>query len=85
MLSRIILASVIALGAAAPTLAQDRMAPNEVFFSGTNFSGRSLTVTGTTPIFAATWNPRSVRMGGGSSWEVSVVGRWSWRLPRVGC
>lgn len=70
MLSRIILASVIALGAAAPTVAQDRMAPNAVFFSGTNFSGRSLTVTGTTPIFAATWNPRSVRMGGGSSWEV---------------
>lgn len=70
MLSRIMVTSAIALAYVAPAVAQDRMAPNAQFFSGTNFTGRSLTVTGSTPIFAATWTPRSVRMGGGSSWEV---------------
>lgn len=70
MLSRIVLAAVVAMGAFAPALAQDRMAPNAQFFSGLNFTGRSLTVTRDMPIFQATWQPRSVRMGGGSSWEV---------------
>jgi len=67
---RVVLAAAIALAAAAPAVAQDRMAPNAQFFSGTNYTGRSLTVMRETPIFAATWAPRSVRMGGGSSWEV---------------
>lgn len=70
MLSRLVLASIIAVGAYTPATSQDRMAPNAQFFSGTNFTGRSLTVTSSTPVFAATWTPRSVRMGGGSSWEV---------------
>jgi len=70
MLSRIALACVAALALAAPAAGQDRMAPNAQFFSGTNYTGRTLTVTGTTPVFQATWAPRSVRMGGGSSWEV---------------
>lgn len=69
MLARIV-ALAILLGAAMPALAQDRMAPNAQFFSGLNFTGRSLTVTREMPIFMATWQPRSVRMGGGSSWEV---------------
>ncbi|HEY9236636.1 MULTISPECIES: beta/gamma crystallin-related protein [Phenylobacterium] len=56
--------------AAGPSLAQDRMAANAQFFSGTNFTGRTLTVTGSMPIFLATWAPRSVRVGGGSAWEV---------------
>lgn len=67
---RVVLATAIALAAAAPAVAQDRMAPNAQFFSGTNYTGRSLTVMRETPIFGATWAPRSVRMGGGSSWEV---------------
>lgn len=69
MLARIV-ALAILLGAPIPALAQDRMAPNAQFFSGLNFTGRSLTVTQQMPIFMATWQPRSVRMGGGSSWEV---------------
>ena len=68
MLARIVLVSAILLGA--PAIAQDRMAPNAQFFSGLNFTGRSLTVTRETPIFMASWQPRSVRVGGGSSWEV---------------
>ena len=70
MLSRLILASVILLGASAPAVAQDRMAPNAQLFSATNFMGRSLTITRETPILQASWQPRSIRMGGGSSWEV---------------
>lgn len=70
MLSRLLLASVILLGASAPAMAQDRMAPNAQLFSATNFMGRSLTVTRETPILQASWQPRSIRMGGGSSWEV---------------
>ena len=70
MLSRLILASVILLGASAPAVAQDRMAPNAQLFSATNFMGRSLTITRATPVVQATWQPRSIRMGGGSSWEV---------------
>jgi hypothetical protein len=70
MLSRLLLASAILLGASAPAVAQDRMAPNAQLFSATNFMGRSLTVTRETPIIQATWQPRSIRMGGGSSWEV---------------
>lgn len=70
MLSRQILASVILLGASAPAVAQDRMAPNAQLFSATNFMGRSLTITRETPIVQASWQPRSIRMGGGSSWEV---------------
>lgn len=70
MLSRLLLASVILLGASAPAVAQDRMAPNAQLFSATNFMGRSLTITRETPILQASWQPRSIRMGGGSSWEV---------------
>lgn len=70
MLSRVALASILAIGAFAPAAAQDRMAPNALFFSGPNFTGRSLSVTRDMPIFQATWQPRSVRIGGGSSWEV---------------
>ena len=70
MLSRLLLASVILLGASAPAMAQDRMAPNAQLFSATNFMGRSLTITRETPILQASWQPRSIRMGGGSSWEV---------------
>ncbi|HVK41219.1 MAG TPA: beta/gamma crystallin-related protein, partial [Phenylobacterium sp.] len=70
MLPRLLLASAILLGACAPALAQDRMAPNAQIFSATNFMGRSLTITRETPIIQANWQPRSVRMGGGSSWEV---------------
>jgi len=51
-------------------MAQDRMAPNAQLFSATNFMGRSLTITRETPVIQATWQPRSIRMGGGSSWEV---------------
>ena len=67
---RVMAAAAIVLAATAPAAAQDRMAPNAQFFSGANYTGRSLTVTREMPIFAATWAPRSVRMGGGSSWEV---------------
>ncbi|MBA4013128.1 MAG: hypothetical protein C0481_14780 [Phenylobacterium sp.] len=70
MLSRIILASAALLAAAAPVSAQDRMAPNAQLFSGTDYQGRSLTITRETPVIPATWSPRSIRMGGGSSWEV---------------
>ena len=70
MLSRLMFASVILLGASAPAMAQDRMAPNAQLFSATNFMGRSLTITRETPILQASWQPRSIRMGGGSSWEV---------------
>lgn len=70
MLSRILLASVILLGASAPAMAQDRMAPNAQLFSGANYTGRSLTIMRETPIIQASWAPRSIRMGGGSSWEV---------------
>lgn len=70
MLSRLLLASAILLGASAPAVAQDRMAPNAQLFSATNFMGRSLTITRETPIIQASWQPRSIRMGGGSSWEV---------------
>ena len=70
MLSRLLLASVILLGASAPAMAQDRMAPNAQLFSAPNFMGRSLTITRETPVVQATWQPRSIRMGGGSSWEV---------------
>lgn len=70
MLSRLMLASVILLGASAPAMAQDRMAPNAQLFSAPNFMGRSLTVTRETPVLQASWQPRSIRMGGGSSWEV---------------
>ncbi len=70
MLSRLILASVLLLGASAPAAAQDRMAPNAQIFSATNFMGRSLTITRETPVLQASWQPRSIRMGGGSSWEV---------------
>lgn len=45
MLSRLILASVILLGASAPAVAQDRMAPNAQLFWATNFMGRGLTIT----------------------------------------
>ena len=70
MLSRIILASAALLAMAATAQAQDRMAPNAQLFSGTDYQGRSLTVTRETPVIPATWSPRSIRMGGGSSWEV---------------
>lgn len=70
MKRRIALACAALAAASGPSFAQDRMAPNAQFFSGTNFTGRTLTVTGSQPIFRATWTPRSVRMGGGSSWEV---------------
>ena len=70
MLSRLMFASVILLGASAPAMAQDRMAPNAQLFSAPNFMGRSLTVTRETPVLQASWQPRSIRMGGGSSWEV---------------
>lgn len=70
MLSRLILASIILIGASAPAVAQDRMAPNAQLFSATDFMGRSLTVTRETPILQTSWRPRSIRMGGGSSWEV---------------
>ena len=70
MLSRIILASAALLAFAAPAAAQDRMAPNAQLFSATNYQGRSLTVVRDMPVIPATWSARSIRMGGGSSWEV---------------
>ena len=70
MLSRIILASAALLALAAPAQAQDRMAPNAQLFSGTDYTGRSLTVVRDMSVIPATWSPRSIRMGGGSSWEV---------------
>ena len=70
MLSRIILASAAMLAFAAPAAAQDRMAPNAQLFSATNYQGRSLTVVRDMPVIPATWSARSIRMGGGSSWEV---------------
>lgn len=70
MLSRIILASAALLALSAPAHAQDRMAPNAQLFSATNFQGRTLTVVRDMPVIPATWSPRSIRMGGGSSWEV---------------
>jgi len=69
-LSVLLACGALAAMASGSSFAQDRMAPNAQFFSGTNFTGRTLTVTRTLPIFPATWAPRSVRMGGGSSWEV---------------
>jgi hypothetical protein len=70
MLPRIILASAVLLALPAPATAQDRMAPNAQLFSGMNYQGRSLTVMEDMPVIPATWSPRSIRMGGGSSWEV---------------
>ncbi|CAN7537334.1 beta/gamma crystallin family protein [Phenylobacterium sp. LjRoot164] len=70
MLSRIILASAALLALAVPASAQDRMAPNAQLFSATNYEGRSLTVVRDMPVIPATWSARSIRMGGGSSWEV---------------
>lgn len=70
MLSRIILASAALLALSSPAMAQDRMAPNAQLFSGTDYQGRSLTITRETAVIPATWSPRSIRMGGGSSWEV---------------
>lgn len=69
-LSILLACGALAATAPGPSFAQDRMAPNAQFFSGTNFTGRTLTVTRSLPVFPATWAPRSVRMGGGSSWEV---------------
>lgn len=66
----IILGAALALAVGAPALAQDRMAPNAQLFSGTNYQGRSVTVMQDMPTIPATWSPRSIRMGGGSSWEV---------------
>ena len=70
MLSRIILAAAALLAFAAPASAQDRMAPNAQLFSATNYQGRSLTVVRDMSVIPATWSARSIRMGGGSSWEV---------------
>lgn len=70
MLSRIILASAALLALSAPAMAQDRMAPNAQLFSGTDYQGRSLTVVRDMSVIPATWSARSIRMGGGSSWEV---------------
>ena len=83
MLSRLLLASVILLGASAPAMAQDRMAPNAQLFSATNFMGRSLTITRATPVVQATWQPRSIRMGGGSSWEVCELPNFRGRCTVV--
>ena len=70
MLSRIILASAALLALAAPAGDQDRMAPNAQLFSAPNYQGRSLTVMRDMSTIPATWSARSIRMGGGSSWEV---------------
>ena len=70
MLSRIILASAALLALAAPAQAQDRMAPNAQLFSAPNYQGRSLTVMRDMSTIPATWSARSIRLGGGSSWEV---------------
>lgn len=70
MLTRLLLASAILLGVSAPAMAQDRMAPNAELFSAPNFMGRSTTVMRETPVLQTTWQPRSIRVGGGSSWEV---------------
>ncbi|WP_332770952.1 beta/gamma crystallin-related protein [Phenylobacterium sp.] len=70
MLRRILLTSILVLGASAPALAQDRMAPNAQLFQNPGYQGRSLTVLRDMPIIPASWTPRSIRVRGGSSWEV---------------
>ena len=83
MLSRIILASAALLALAAPAQAQDRMAPNAQLFSAPNYQGRSLTVMRDMSTIPATWSARSIRMGGGSSWEVCELPNFRGRCTVV--
>ena len=83
MLSRIILASAALLALAAPAQAQDRMAPNAQLFSAPNYQGRSLTVMRDMSTIPATWSARSIRLGGGSSWEVCELPNFRGRCTVV--
>ena len=83
MLLRIILASAALLALAAPAQAQDRMAPNAQLFSAPNYQGRSLTVMRDMSTIPATWSARSIRMGGGSSWEVCELPNFRGRCTVV--